>query len=201
MVIGTCCANRASYTPTMTRKTSNKDLTGKTFNRLTAIKALDKRSGTSIVWECRCSCGNICEAASHALSRATKKSCGCIMKERNWKKYPEYQIWGGMNSRCSPNASGHNYIHYYSNGIRVCERWKGRGKFMNFLEDVGRRPSKLHSLDRINPKGDYEPSNVRWATALEQVQNRTIKRIEDFSDEEFIAEALRRGMKISQKKI
>jgi hypothetical protein len=56
-------------------------------------------------------------------------------------------------------------------------------------------------LDRINPKGDYEPSNVRWATALEQVQNRTVKRIEDFSDEEFIAEAIRRGMKISQKKI
>jgi hypothetical protein len=71
---------------------------------------------------------------------------------------------------------------------------------MNFLEDVGRRPSKLHSLDRINPKGDYEPSNVRWATALEHVQNRTVKRIEDFSDAEFIEEATRRGMKISQKK-
>lgn len=182
-------------------KTSNVNVAGMKFGKLTALYPTDKKSGTSILWMCKCDCGNECTAIPNNLKRGSKKSCGCLMKEKNWKKYPEYQIWGGMNSRCSPSATGHNYTHYYGNGIRVCERWKGRGKFMNFLEDVGRRPSQLHSLDRINPKGDYEPSNVRWATSLEQVQNRTVKRIEDFSDEEFIAEALRRGMKISQKKI
>lgn len=50
-------------------------------------------------------------------------------------------------------------------GIKVCERW--RNNYENFLQDVGRKPSPEHSIHRINNDGDYEPNNVKWATAKE----------------------------------
>jgi hypothetical protein len=73
-----------------------------------------------------------------------------------------------MIKRCTkPRTAGFKY--YGGRGIRVCERWKS---FENFLADMGRRPAPNLSLDRINNDGNYEPSNCRWATALEQVHNR-----------------------------
>lgn len=75
--------------------------------------------------------------------------------------------WGNMHSRCgNPNNSG--WKDYGGRGIRVCDRWS---KFKSFLEDMGRKPGPLHSLDRINNDGDYEPSNCRWATRAEQRLN------------------------------
>lgn len=83
-------------------------------------------------------------------------------------KHPLYSIWKGMHNRCT-NANGKTYKHYGGRGIKVCDRWKDLDAF---AADVGPRPSLGHSIDRINNDGDYEPSNVRWATALEQVRNR-----------------------------
>lgn len=72
-----------------------------------------------------------------------------------------------MLSRC--NNANHQLFHYYGGrGIRVCERWSD---FSNFLADMGRRPSRFHSIDRINNDGNYEPSNCRWATSVEQNNN------------------------------
>src|SRR6266487_4789215 len=52
----------------------------------------------------------------------------------------------------------------------VCERWQN--SYTAFLEDMGRRPSPGHSLDRYPDKnGNYEPGNVRWATIDEQNRN------------------------------
>lgn len=75
---------------------------------------------------------------------------------------PECLAWNSMNSRCR------NHPRYVGR-IFICERWKS---YENFLADMGRRPSKKHSLDRIDNDGNYEPSNCRWATAKEQCQNR-----------------------------
>ncbi len=61
---------------------------------------------------------------------------------------------------------------YQKRGIRVCDEWRGDHGFELFLAHVGRRPGDGHSLDRIDNDGDYEPDNVRWATASEQVRNR-----------------------------
>lgn len=80
---------------------------------------------------------------------------------------PEYRAWTGMRRRCH-NRRCAEWDNYGGRGIEVCERWD---RFLNFLSDMGHRPSPQHSLDRIDMNGHYEPSNCRWATRSEQNQN------------------------------
>ena len=73
-----------------------------------------------------------------------------------------------MIDRCE-NPRQKAYRYYGARGIKVCERWH---KFEAFIEDMGRRPSKDLEIDRINPNGDYEPQNCRWADRVTQRHNR-----------------------------
>lgn len=72
-----------------------------------------------------------------------------------------------MKDRCT-NPNNLNYKYYGALGVTVCDRWS---QFENFVADMGPRPLKK-SLDRINPFGNYEPGNCRWATAKEQANNK-----------------------------
>jgi hypothetical protein len=79
-----------------------------------------------------------------------------------------------MLGRCE-NPSDAAYANYGGRGITVCAQWHD---FMTFYTDMGPRPDPTYTLDRYpNNDGNYEPSNVRWATSKEQNQNKRNNRL------------------------
>jgi len=97
-----------------------------------------------------------------------------MKQEKHGKSHsPEYQAWRDMKYRCyNPNVKSYKY--YGARGIKVCDQW--RNSFTKFLEDVGERPDKGYSLDRIDNAGNYEPGNVRWETQENQMRNTRLLR-------------------------
>lgn len=159
------------------------DLAGRRVGRLVVLGRSDRKSRYGAIWTCRCDCGNETEVVATRLIGETVASCGC--RTGPWKhggarrggQHPLYDVWLGMKARCQ-QANHSDYHRYGGRGISVCERWNN---FASFLADVGERPADPEgwasdmpcwSLDRIDPDGDYEPSNVRWATWTEQAANR-----------------------------
>ncbi len=98
-----------------------------------------------------------------------------IYKNGSDKRPSLRHIYQGMMTRCcDPMFKG--YRHYGGRGIKVCDEWfYSYPKFKNYIFSViGPRPSKRHTLDRINVNGDYEPGNLQWATWTEQHRNRQV---------------------------
>lgn len=153
----------------------------------------DAQKNGRFLWVCECKCRQIFRAIGKDLVSGNTKSCGCWQKERtaqaslthgatkNRVNTAEYSAWRGIITRCT-NSREPCYKNYGGRGITVCDRW--RENFAAFLEDIGLRPSPEHSIDRYpDNDGNYEPSNVRWATRRDQCRNRRSNRWLTFKNE------------------
>ncbi len=158
---------------------------GRIFGRLSVVATAPRNRFNQIQWTCNCQCGTQGIVVNGVQLRDGKsQSCGCLSTERIARLNlrhgkasggtisPELTAWYNMMGRCSDPADK-AYKRYGGRGIRVCSRWLNVD---NFLVDMGPRPSVRHSVDRIDPNGDYEPSNCRWATPKVQQNNRTNNR-------------------------
>ena len=160
---------------------------GQRFGRWTVLgpgpSVIRKERSPRPTWVCRCACCNERVVLAQSLLNGCSKSCGCLSREiaaitsartklrhghsRISGESRTYTSWQAMRRRCL-NPRSTQYAYYGGRGVSICQRWE---TFENFLADMGERPNG-RSLDRINPYGNYEPSNCRWATSFEQTHNR-----------------------------
>jgi len=161
------------------------DLTGKRFGRLVALHP-DKNEKGRRVWKCQCDCGNVSYPLTSNLVLGGTNSCGCLFKEKLLKRITShgkantkiYKLWTYMISRCH-NPNDTCYDRYGGRGISVCDEWHD---FEQFYADMGNCPDGM-SIDRIDNDGNYEPDNCRWATIIQQANNKSSNAMIEFNGE------------------
>lgn len=162
----------------------SREIIGNKFGTLTAIRPTgEKDNRGKNLWLARCDCGNEVTRPTAELKRASCCGQKCPFrpignKTHNLSASPTYFTWKGMIQRCT-NLKDPSYQRYGGAGIKVCQRWL---LFENFLSDMGERPEGT-TLDRKNSKGNYEPSNCRWATQAEQATNKRSNKRYEFQGE------------------
>lgn len=178
-----------------------KHLIGSKFNRLT-IQGEFIIKGKQIHTKVQCECGNIKYSPLGNVLKGRATSCGCFRKELSRNvltthglyRCPEYHVWQNIKRRCY-DKTNKNYSTYGGRGIRMYSKWIN--DFALFRKDVGAKPSKLHSLDRIKVNGNYTPKNCRWATQQEQCNNKRVNKIIFYKREKYTVAEFARKLNIN----
>ena len=153
-----------------------KNIIGKRFGRLVVKSSSDlrhKRDPYAPYILCECDCGTKTVKRLYDVVSGRTKSCGCLRKEGrrpvHGKRYtPEYGIWCRIKQRCY-NPKTTDYAYYSKRGIKVSDEWIT--SFETFYQDMGPRPSKNHSIERIDNNKDYQASNCKWIEKPLQARN------------------------------
>ena len=157
--------------------TSREDYTGKTFGRWTIIGVSAKRGNEGQnYWKGLCECGNIKDVLGTTVKSGKSFSCGCYSRETTSKVFKThgktrqsiYHTYNNMLARILDKGNI-GYENYGGRGIKVCDR--RLESFENFLEDMGEKPSSLHTLERVNVNGNYCPENCIWIERQYQGRN------------------------------
>lgn len=176
------------------------NVAGMRFGRLVAIEDAGGTSRGIRLWRCKCDCGKEAVVAVNNLRSGHSKSCGCLSVETTGTLFrvhgltdtPEHLTWMDMKRRCS-DPSRSDFERYGGRGTVVCEQWNA--SFMSFLSAVGKKPTPLHSIDRIDSRGHYScgqcdecirngwTMNCRWATISQQCRNRRSNRFFEINGE------------------
>ncbi len=148
---------------------------GEFINEVEFIRHISREDGV-LYAEFKCKCGKLFITQFAVVRRGDAKSCGCkIIKHGQsptFLKGAEYRVWQKMKTRCY-HKKDPKYSHYGGRGIIVCDRWL---KFGNFFEDMGFRPTKRHSIERLDVNGNYCPENCKWVLPAIQSRNKTNSR-------------------------
>ena len=158
------------------------DLKGRRFGRLVVTgRAPARPRDKNAMWTCQCDCGGWAVVAASNLATSTR-SCGCLARETaaimmQGNRLPskhdmshslEYGSWSRMKARCN-NPKDHKYHTHGARGITICKRWQN--SFENFFADMGPKPGRGYSVERVDNNGNYCPENCIWATPQIQGKN------------------------------
>lgn len=162
-----------------------KNITGRKFNRLTALGPVYISKYGRYVWHCLCDCGIEVDVAGECLRSGATQSCGCLHRERTSNanrthglgSHPLYATWESMLYRCNNPASKH-YPRYGGRGIGVCDEWQSDPQaFIDYVYSLPDCNAEGYTLDRIDNNSGYSPGNMRWASKKTQQRNTRSNRL------------------------
>jgi len=177
------------YHKEITRKRFARDLAGQKFGRLTVLYRAGRSRNGSIIWRCRCDCGQEIESRAAVLGTNTK-SCGCLQREQtaqrayrhgdarsNDKKSPLYVCWCNIKTRCL-KPKDRRFKNYGGRGITIAPQWVDDFRaFRDYInQNLGPKPNGC-TLDRVDNDQGYFPGNLRWSTRSEQNENQRRSKI------------------------
>ena len=166
-----------------------RDISGMRFGKLEAIERVGSDKHRHSTWLCKCDCGNEIVVRSDSLIRGLQVSCGCYNIEQIRNRSIThgkantrlYNIWRGIKKRCFVESEVF-YKDYGGRGITICDEWKDDFEmFYEWSMQNGYREDL--TIDRIDVNGNYEPTNCRWATLIEQQNNTRKNRFLTFNGE------------------